>query len=50
MGICLLRKASVDTLTTDELWALIQIGVVTAAFFTIILVFVYLAYERPAPQ
>ena len=35
-------------MTTDEFWALLQIGVIVVAFFTVILIFVYLAYEKPS--
>ncbi len=35
-------------MTTDEAWALLQIGVIVVAFFTVILIFVYLAYEKPS--
>jgi uncharacterized membrane protein len=35
-------------LTTDELWSLIQLGIVVIAFFAVILIFVYLAYEKPS--
>jgi tetrahydromethanopterin S-methyltransferase subunit B len=42
------RKASVSQLTTDEFWGLLQIGIVFVAFLAVILVFVYLAYEKPS--
>jgi hypothetical protein len=35
-------------LTTDDLWYLIQIGITFLAFVAVILVFVYLAYEKPS--
>jgi hypothetical protein len=35
-------------LTTDELWTLFQIGITFLAFVAVILVFVYLAYEKPS--
>jgi ABC-type multidrug transport system permease subunit len=34
-------------LTTDELWGLYQIGIVFLAFLAVIIIFVYLAYEKP---
>jgi tetrahydromethanopterin S-methyltransferase subunit B len=41
-------KASVRKLTTDEFWGLVQIGIVFVAFLAVILIFVYLAYEKPS--
>jgi len=41
-------KASVRKLTTDEFWGLFQIGIVFVAFLAVILIFVYLAYEKPS--
>lgn len=35
-------------MTTDEFWGLLQIGVVVLAFFAVIVIFVYLAYEKPS--
>jgi len=35
-------------LTTDEYWDLLQIGVTFLAFITVIVIFVYLAYEKPS--
>lgn len=35
-------------MTTDEFWSLVQLGVVVTAFFAVILIFVYLAYEKPS--
>ena len=35
-------------MTTDELWALIQIGIMFLAFLAVVLIFVYLAYEKPS--
>ena len=35
-------------MTTDEFWELFQIGIVFVAFLAVILIFVYLAYEKPA--
>ncbi len=35
-------------MTTDEFWGLLQIGLVVLAFFAVILIFVYLAYEKPS--
>jgi tetrahydromethanopterin S-methyltransferase subunit B len=42
------QKARVRKLTTDEFWGLFQIGIVFVAFLAIILIFVYLAYEKPS--
>jgi len=41
-------QAGDGNLTTDEFWGLFQIGIVFAAFLAVILVFVYLAYEKPS--
>jgi len=41
-------KVSVRKLTTDEFWGLFQIGIVFLAFLAVILIFVYLAYEKPS--
>jgi len=35
-------------LTTDDLWDLIQIGITFLAFLAVIVIFVYLAYEKPS--
>jgi hypothetical protein len=35
-------------LTTDELYGLIQIGIMFLAFIAFVLIFVYLAYEKPS--
>ncbi len=35
-------------MTTDEFWGLLQIGIVFTAFIAVILIFVYLAYEKPS--
>ncbi len=35
-------------MTTDEFWALIQIGITFLAFLAVVLIFVYLAYEKPS--
>jgi hypothetical protein len=35
-------------LTTDETWGLIQIGITFLAFVAVIVIFVYLAYEKPS--
>ena len=35
-------------MTTDEAWELFQIGIVFVAFLAVILIFVYLAYEKPS--
>jgi hypothetical protein len=35
-------------LTTDDLWGLLQIGVTFLAFLAVIVIFVYLAYEKPS--
>jgi hypothetical protein len=35
-------------LTTDEFWGLLQIGITFVAFIAVILIFVYLAYEKPS--
>jgi len=35
-------------LTTDEAWELFQIGITFLAFVAVIVIFVYLAYEKPA--
>lgn len=37
-------------MTTDELYGLIQIGIMFLAFLAFVLIFVYLAYEKPSPQ
>ena len=39
---------SVWVLTTDEFWGLLQIGVTFLAFLAVVLIFVYLAYEKPS--
>ena len=41
-------QASVKALTTDEYWGLLQIGVMFLAFLAVVLIFVYLAYEKPS--
>ena len=35
-------------MTTDDLWDLIQIGITFLAFLAVIVIFVYLAYEKPS--
>jgi len=35
-------------LTTDDVWDLFQIGLTFLAFVTVIVIFVYLAYEKPS--
>jgi hypothetical protein len=35
-------------LTTDELYGLIQIGIMFLAVVAFVLIFVYLAYEKPS--
>jgi tetrahydromethanopterin S-methyltransferase subunit B len=35
-------------LTTDELYGLIEIGIMFLAFLAFVLIFVYLAYEKPS--
>jgi hypothetical protein len=35
-------------LTTDEFWELLQIGITFLAFLAVIVIFVYLAYEKPS--
>jgi hypothetical protein len=35
-------------MTVDELWGLIQIGIMFLAFLAVVLIFVYLAYEKPS--
>lgn len=35
-------------MTTDEFWELFQIGITFLAFVAVIVIFVYLAYEKPA--
>ena len=35
-------------MTTDELFGLIQIGITFLAFLAVVLIFVYLAYEKPS--
>jgi len=35
-------------LTTDESWSLFQIGITFLAFLAVIVIFVYLAYEKPS--
>lgn len=37
-------------MTTDELYGLIQIGIMFLAFLAFVLIFVYLAYEKPSAQ
>lgn len=41
-------QASVETLTVDEYWGLLQIGIMFLAFLAVVLIFVYLAYEKPS--
>gem|GEM_PF-876735 len=41
-------QASVKTLTVDEYWGLLQIGIMFLAFLAVVLIFVYLAYEKPS--
>jgi len=41
-------QASVKKMTVDELWGLIQIGIMFLAFLAVVLIFVYLAYEKPS--
>ena len=35
-------------MTTDEWWDLLQIGITFLAFLAVIVIFVYLAYEKPS--
>jgi len=35
-------------LTTDDFWGLLQIGVTFLSFLAVIVIFVYLAYEKPS--
>jgi hypothetical protein len=37
-------------LTTDEFYGLAQIGIMFLAFLAFVLIFVYLAYEKPSSQ
>jgi hypothetical protein len=39
---------SVRKLTTDEFYGLLQIGIIFLAFLAFVLIFVYLAYEKPS--
>ena len=36
------------TLDVDEYWDLLQIGITFLAFLAVIVIFVYLAYEKPS--
>jgi hypothetical protein len=38
----------VEYLTTDDYWDLLQIGITFLAFLAVIVIFVYLAYEKPS--
>jgi uncharacterized membrane protein len=42
------RRQGVEALTTDEFWGLLQIGILFLAFLAVIVIFVYLAYEKPS--
>jgi uncharacterized membrane protein len=42
------RGAGVNNLTTDEFWELLQLGITFIAFVAVIVIFVYLAYEKPS--
>jgi hypothetical protein len=35
-------------MTTDEMYGLIQVGITFLAFVAVVLIFVYLAYEKPS--
>jgi hypothetical protein len=35
-------------MSVDELWGLIEIGTTFLAFLAVVLIFVYLAYEKPS--
>lgn len=35
-------------MTTDEFWGLLQIGVIFLAFLAFVMIFVYLAFEKPS--
>ena len=35
-------------MTVDEFWDLLQIGITFLAFLAVIVIFVYLAYEKPS--
>ncbi len=35
-------------MTVDEYWGLLQIGIMFLAFLAVVLIFVYLAYEKPS--
>jgi hypothetical protein len=48
MGTRFLPRAGVKDLTTDDFWSLLQIGVTFLAFLAVIVIFVYLAYEKPS--
>ena len=41
-------QVSVRKLTTDEFYGLLQIGIIFLAFLAFVLIFVYLAYEKPS--
>jgi hypothetical protein len=41
-------KQGTGQLTVDEYWDLLQIGVTFLAFLAVIVIFVYLAYEKPS--
>ncbi len=36
-------------MTIDEFYGLLQVGIMFLAFLAVVLIFVYLAYEKPAP-
>ncbi len=47
-GLAFYGEGERHPLTTDEFYGLFQIGIVFAAFLAVILIFVYLAYEKPS--
>ena len=42
------RRQGIGQLTVDEYWDLLQIGITFLAFLAVIVIFVYLAYEKPS--
>ena len=48
METCFLGAASDQPLTTDEMYGLIQISIMVLGLLAFVLIFVYLAYEKPS--
>jgi hypothetical protein len=48
MGTRFVGREGEQGLDTDALWDLIQIGITFLAFLAVIVIFVYLAYEKPS--